>query len=91
MTADITDRLDAIERLADDVSPYDHGDDTAPLHDAVPELVAAVRAVLELHRRYDMGRLPAVCAQDSDPWPCSTVHALAAALAPQPRPEGTQR
>jgi hypothetical protein len=53
MTDDITDRLDEIERLADDVSPYDHGDDTAPLHDAVPELVAAVRAVLALADDYE--------------------------------------
>lgn len=50
-------------------------------HNAVPRLTAAIRAVLEIHRRTvvraddgDWG----ICTHDGHEWPCVTVRALGA-------------
>jgi hypothetical protein len=112
MTDDIADRLDEIERLRAVATDYaslasDEGGkafDQARyelVHITVPELVAAIRAVLALADDLD-----AFVAARGEPSKGSFDHALnlaqgaaaaeirralADALAPQPRPEGTQR
>jgi cell division protein ZapA (FtsZ GTPase activity inhibitor) len=129
MTANITDRLDEIERLRAAATPgpwettawggTDHDgegwaeygvrlDDRGPVIlgydeqaqadaalivaavNAVPELVAAVRAVLALADRWDQ---VAIAADNGWQRTVNRSHAdrLRTALAPQPRPEETQR
>ena len=50
----------------------------------VPALVAAVRAVLDRHRR-DGSEVAGWCLHDGRPWPCPTVQAVTEALGGEPR------
>lgn len=87
----ISDRLDQITARAETVVGLTLGDDNARdaynlVEDAVPDLVAAVRAVLDLHREssapYDTGYCEGCNQAQEFPedWPCPTVRAIATAL-----------
>lgn len=62
------------------------------LHNSVPRLTAAVRAVLELHKPFtdSYGIERPWCQHDpDDSWPCPTIAALTAALNPAPPDEAS--
>lgn len=68
---DLYRHVDEVEFLATKIEPWDRRD-THAAREVIPDLVAAIRAVLHEHDVKLSGR----CRICHDPWPCASVRAI---------------
>lgn len=78
---DLGDSLDAVVAELDEVKAQrDALQAQVNTHAAMPRLLAAIEAVLAVHRPRDDGWHPDQCAECPEPYPCDTVQAINDAL-----------